>query len=185
MPPTFNDEDNLYVRVSRNNIPGALKYIRETYLQFDPAASFEYHFLDENFANQYESERTQGSLILIFTVLAIFIACLGLFGLVTFTAEQRTKEIGIRKVLGASVVSIVRLLSGDLIKLVCLSILVATPIAWFALQAWLENFAYRISISPLVFAFSGLLAVLIALLTVGFRAIRAGRANPVKSLRSE
>jgi putative ABC transport system permease protein len=185
MPPTPDDEDNLYVRVSRNNIPGALAAISGIYHQFDPAADFEYHFLDENFASHYETERTQGSLIFIFTVLAIFIACLGLFGLVTFTAEQRTKEIGVRKVLGASVVSIVRLLSADLIKLVCLAILVATPIAWLALHAWLENFAYRIPITPWVFAFSGMLAVLIAIITVSFRAIRAGMANPVKSLRSE
>ncbi len=106
----MDDEDNLYVRVSKDNIPGSLAYIRKTYLGFDPGATFEYHFLDENFANHYESEKTQGSLILVFTVLAIFISCLGLFGLVTFNAEQRIKEIGVRKVLGASVTSIVRLL---------------------------------------------------------------------------
>jgi putative ABC transport system permease protein len=185
MPSNLNDEDNLYVRVSKDNIPGALAYIKETYHGFDPNAAFEYHFLDENFANHYDSERSQGSLILVFTLLAIFIACLGLFGLVTFTAEQRIKEIGVRKVLGASVISIVRLLSGDLVRLVCLSILIATPIAWYALHAWLENFAYRISISPLIFAFSGMLAVLVALITVGFRAVGAALANPVHSLRSE
>jgi putative ABC transport system permease protein len=185
MPPTLNDEDNLYVRVSKNNISGAIAYIKEIYHQFDPDASFEYHFLDENFAVHYESEKTQGSLILVFTVLAIFIACLGLFGLVTFTAEQRTREIGVRKVLGASVTSIVRLLSGDLIVLVCLAIFVATPIAWYCMHVWLENFAYHVSVSAWVFLFSGTLAVLIALITVSFQAIRAAGVNPIKSLRSE
>jgi putative ABC transport system permease protein len=185
MPPTMNDEDNLYVRVRKNNIPGALAYIRNTYHQFDPDAAFEYHFLDENFAIHYESEKTQGSIILVFTILAIFIACLGLFGLVTFTAEQRTKEIGVRKVLGASVTQIVRLLSGDLILLVCLAILIATPIAWYCMHVWLENFPYRISISVWIFAFSGILALLIALITVSFQAIRAAGANPIRSLRSE
>ncbi len=185
MPPTLNDEDNLYVRVSKKNISGALAYIKETYRQFDPNAAFEYHFLDENFAVHYESEKTQGSLILVFTILAIFIACLGLFGLVTFTAEQRTKEIGVRKVLGASVTSIVRLLSGDLIVLVCLAIFVATPIAWYCMHIWLENFAYHVSVSAWIFVFAGTLAVLIALITVSFQAIRAASVNPISSIRSE
>ena len=146
---------------------------------------FEYNFLDENFARQYGAEKMQGSLLMIFTALAISIACLGLFGLVTFTAEQRRKEIGIRKVLGSSISGIVILLAKDLLKLVMVAIVVATPIAWLAMSKWLQNFQYRISIGWYVFLIAGLLALLIAFVTVSFKAIKAAVANPVNSLRSE
>jgi putative ABC transport system permease protein len=153
--------------------------------KYNPADPFEYNFLDQNFARQYEAEQMQGSLLMIFTVLAISIACLGLFGLVTFTAEQRRKEIGIRKVLGSSVSGIVLLLAKDLLKLVMLAIVIATPIAWLAMNNWLQNFAYRTNIGWWLFAMAGAMALLIAFVTVSFQAIKAALANPVNSLRSE
>ncbi len=185
MPPVLKEEDNVYVRVSPAHIAQALKHIADVYHRFDPASTLEYHFLDENFSRQYAAERKQGSLLLIFTVLAIFIACLGLLGLVTFSVGQRTKEIGIRKVLGASVSGIVMLVSKDLIKPVVIAILIAGPLAWYAMHRWMEGFAYRAPISIWIFLGAGLLAVVIAMLTVGLRAMRAARSNPVKSLRTE
>ncbi len=185
LPPVPKEDDNCYVRVSRSNAPEALRFIRSAYRSFDPSAALEYHFLDENFAKQYAAEEHQGRLLLVFTGLAIFIACLGLFGLVTFAVEQRTKEIGIRKVLGASVTGIVSLVSKDLIRPVILAILIATPIAWYGMHRWLEGFAYKIDMNIWVFAGAGLLALLIATLTVSLRAIGAARVPPAKSLRTE
>lgn len=126
-----------------------------------------------------------GGIALSFAVLAIFIACLGLFGLAAFTAEQRTKEIGIRKVLGASVSGIVQLLSGEFLKLVLIAVVIASPIAWYAMDRWLQDFAYRAYIPWWVFALAGLAAVVIALLTVSFQSVKAALTNPVKALRSE
>ena len=146
---------------------------------------FSYRFLDDSFDEMYRAEQRAGKVALIFSVLAIFIACLGLFGLATFIAEQRTKEIGIRKVLGASVNGIVRMLSKDFMKLVGIAFLVAAPLAWWAMHTWLQDFAYRIKIEWWMFAFAGLTALVIALLTVSFQAIKAAIANPVKSLRTE
>jgi len=185
MPPVLREEDNCYVRVNRSNIPAAVRYIESTYHSFDASSPFEYRFLDENFAAQYASEEKQGRILFIFTTLAIFIACLGLFGLVTFAVQQRTKEIGIRKVLGSGITGIVTLVAKDLIRPVILAILVATPISWYAMHRWLEGFAYHINISVWVFPGAGVLALVIAMATVSFRAIRAAMANPVKSLRSE
>jgi putative ABC transport system permease protein len=185
LPQTANDEDNLYVRLSKNNIPAALSYLQEVYGKFDPENKMDYHFLDQNFADQYQTEQKQGNLLLIFTILAISIACLGLFGLVTFTAEQRVKEIGIRKVLGASVKNIVALLSRDLIQLVLLATVIASPLAWFAMNKWLQSFAYRININWWVFVIAGAIAIIIAFLTISFRSVKAAMANPAKSLKSE
>jgi len=185
LPPVPKEGDNCYVRVSRSNIPAAIRFIESTYRTFDAASPFAYHFLDENFQKQYATEEHEGRLLLVFTALAIFIACLGLFGLVTFAVEQRTKEIGIRKVLGASVAGIVRLVSKDLIRPVVLAILVATPISWYAMHRWLEGYAYKVNINILVFAGAGLLALLIAVLTVSLQAVRAARVNPAKTLKME
>ncbi len=185
MPPDVAEQDNLYVRVRAGKSADALAFIGKTYRQFEPGSVFDYQFLDQNFARQYAAEQKQSQLLLIFTALAIFIACLGLFGLATFTAEQRTKEIGVRKVLGASVTSIVTLLSKDFLKLVLIAIVIASPIAWYAMNRWLQDFAYKIDIAWWVFALAGLLAVSIALLTVSFQSIRAALMNPAKSLRSE
>ena len=146
---------------------------------------FEYAFLDDEVQKQYSAEITLSRIINLFTTMAIFISCLGLFGLAAFSAEQRKKEIGVRKVLGASVTGIVQLLSKEFLKLVAVAIIIATPVAWWAMSKWLQAFAYRIDISWWMFALTGFIAILIALLTVSFQAIKAAIANPVKSLRTE
>jgi putative ABC transport system permease protein len=185
MPPVAKDEDNLYIRISNNNIPAALQYIKDTYKRFDADSDLHYAFLDENFARQYQSEEKQGYVIVAFTVLAVLISCLGLLGLVTFTASQRTREIGIRKTLGASVSDIVLLLSRDLVKLVLIAIVIATPIAWYVMNMWLENFAYRVNIGWGIFVLAGILALMAALVTLGVQTVRAAVASPVRSLRME
>ncbi|SOD79045.1 ABC transporter permease [Spirosoma fluviale] len=177
---------SLYVRIQ----PGAdlqqtVGRIETTYRQLQVEKPFEYYFLDETFNNIYKSEARLANLFSAFTGFALFIACLGLFGLAAFTAEQRTKEIGVRKVLGASVTSIITLLSKDFLKLVLVSILIASPIAWWAMNKWLQDFAYKIDIAWWVFALAGGLTTTIALLTVSFQSIKAALINPVKSLRSE
>ncbi len=161
------------------------KSIETTWHNLNPNEPYEYSFLDQDFQKNYEAENRLSAIVGYFTIIAIFISCLGLFGLATFSAEQRTKEIGVRKVLGASVTSIVSLLSKDFLKLIAVSILVASPIAWFVMHKWLQDFAYRIPISWTVFVITTAAALLIALITISFQAIRAAIANPVKSLRTE
>src|SRR5438045_5597973 len=146
---------------------------------------FTYSFMDELFNKTYSAEQKTGIIINIFSILILFVACLGLFGLATYTAEQRTKEIGIRKVLGASVTQVTQMLSKEFLKLVIIASLIAFPAAWWAMNKWLQSFAYRIDISWWMFAVAGFSALLIALLTVSFQAIKAAIANPVKSLRTE
>ena len=180
-----NRGDKLLIRVSPQNVPTALAYIKTVFEEVNPNQPFDYSFLDQTFAEQYRADERKGGLFLGFSGMAIFIACLGLFGLATFTADQRTKEIGVRKVLGASVASIVALLSKDFLKLVLIAIVIASPIAWYAMHRWLQDFAYKVDIEWWVFAVAGLLAVGIALLTVSFQSIKAALMNPVKSLRSE
>jgi putative ABC transport system permease protein len=174
-------------RIKSANIPQLLSQIESRYHSFDQMSSqpFIYSFLDEDFNNLYKGEQRTGSMFSTFAALAIFIACLGLFGLAVYSAEQRTKEIGIRKVLGASVNGIITLLSKDFIRLVIVAIIIATPVAWWAMNKWLQSFAYRINISWWIFLAAGIIAILIALITVSFQAIKAAVANPVKSLRSE
>lgn len=174
-------------RLQGANIQKLIAEIENRYHSFDGMSSqpFIYSFLDEDFNNLYQAELRTGNLFITFAALAIFIACLGLFGLASYSAEQRTKEIGIRKVLGSSVSGIIVLLSRDFIILVGVAILIATPLAWWAMSKWLDNFAYRIDIHWWVFAISGLVAVAIALFAVSFKTIIAAIANPVKSLRSE
>lgn len=164
---------------------GTLKAIEKKWYQFYPPETFSYKFYDETIAAMYEQEEHLARLINIATAVSIFISCLGLFGLSVFTAFQRTKEIGIRKVLGASVTSIVQMLSKDYVVLIVVAILIAVPIAWWAMNKWLLNFAYRIQIEWWMFVLAGTAAILFALLTVSFQAIKAAVANPVKSLRTE
>ncbi|GAB4010026.1 ABC transporter permease [Spirosoma migulaei] len=183
--PAPMDKDNMYVRVQAGKVTEALAYIQSVYRTFDPTATLDFHFLDENFSQQYKAEQKQGEVLLTFTLLAVLIACLGLFGLAAFAAEQRTKEIGVRKVLGASVMSIVTMLSKDFLKLVLISIVIASPLAWYAMNQWLQGFAYKADITWWIFAVSGLIAIVIALLTVSFQSVKAALTNPVKSLRSE
>jgi putative ABC transport system permease protein len=150
-----------------------------------PAQPFESSFMDDDFNHIYDAEQRTGSIFINFAVLAILIACLGLFGLVTYAAEQRSREIGIRKVLGASVNNIVGLLSKDFLGLVIIAALIAFPLAGWAMHRWLQDFAYRVNIGWWVFLVAGLLALLIALVTVSVQAIRAALANPVESLKAE
>ena len=171
--------------VSTTNLPGTLTAIETKWKTLIPNRPFSYFFLDEFFDQQYRTEERFGKLFLNFAVLAIFISCLGLLGLASYSTIQRTKEIGIRKVLGASTSNIVNLLSKDFLKLVAVSALIAFPIAWFSMHKWLEDFAYRIGLSWWVFLAAGILATLIALFTISFQAIKAAIANPVKSLRTE
>lgn len=181
-PPVYN---YMIVHVKSANLDGALQSIKNTWHNLNPNEPFDYSFLDKDFQKNYTAETRLASIVTYFTIIAILISCLGLFGLATFTAEQRIKEIGVRKVLGASVTSIVTLLSKDFMKLVGISIIIASPIAWYIMNKWLQEFAYRIHISWMVFVITTLMAVVIALVTISFQAIRAALANPVESLRTE
>jgi len=162
-----------------------LAKLEEVMKKHNPAYPFDYTFVDKRFNAKFKSEQLVGQLSQIFALLAIFISCLGLFGLAAYTAEQRSKEIGIRKVLGASISTIVKLLSKDFLKLVFISILISAPIAWLVMNNWLQDYSYRIEINWLVIVIAGIMAVLIALVTVSFQAIKAAIANPVDSLKTE
>lgn len=175
----------LLVRYSSQNLPHLLQQLQDVFKKDMPNTAFDYQFLDKHVQSLYASEEHTANAATAFSLLAIFIACLGLFGLAAFTAEQRTKEIGVRKVLGATITGIAKLLTKDFLKLVALSFVIAVPVAWWAMNKWLEGFAYRTKIDWWVFAIAGIMALLIALITVSFQAIKAGLANPVKSLRSE
>ncbi|WP_229317475.1 ABC transporter permease [Larkinella sp. C7] len=180
-----NHYGNILIRTQPGQTRQALASIEALCQKLNPTFPFTYSFVDTDYAKLYTSETVVGTLSTFFAMLAIFIACLGLFGLAAFMAEQRTKEIGVRKVLGASVASLITLLSQDFLKLVLIAIVIASPLAWVAMNRWLAGFAYKIAIEWWVFALAGLLSVGIALLTVSFQSIKAALMNPVKSLRSE
>jgi len=177
--------DLITLNVSATNLPATLAAIKKDWETFIPNIPFSYSFLDEFFNKQYSDEEKFGKLFLNFAVLAILISCLGLLGLSSYTTTQRTKEIGIRKVLGASVSNILNLLSTDFLKLVIISFAIAAPLAWYFMHNWLQNFAYHTNINAWVFASAGFCAFAVALFTISFQAIKAALANPVKSLRSE
>jgi putative ABC transport system permease protein len=183
----YNDAGfNYFVaRAKDDNIKQSLSGLEATWKKINPNEPFEYSFLDLDFQKNYEAEERQASLINYFTIVAIIISCFGLFGLATFTAEQRTKEIGIRKVLGASVYGVVALLSKDFLKLVILAVIIASPLAWYGMNKWLQNFAYQTNIGWQVFAVTTCIALFIAFTTISFQAIKSAVANPVKSLRTE
>jgi putative ABC transport system permease protein len=182
LQPQYN---YMIVHAKAGDINNILASIKNSWHNLNPSEPFEYNFLDEDFQKNYDAENRLSAIVGYFTAIAILISCLGLFGLATFSAEQRVKEIGVRKALGANVSSIVALLSKDFLKLVGIAILIASPLAWFAMNKWLQSFAYRIHINWTVFAITTLAALLIALITISFQAIKAAIANPVKSLRSE
>ncbi len=173
------------MRINTKNIPALISEIEKKWNSMGPGQPFSYTFLDADFNKIYNAEQRTGKLFITFAIFAIFIACLGLFGLVTYAAEQRIKEIGVRKVLGASVSEIVTMISKDFVKLVLIAFVIAFPVAWLMMNKWLQGFAYRINISWWVFALAGLLTIAIALITVSFQAIKAALANPTRSLRSE
>jgi putative ABC transport system permease protein len=179
------DKDNLTLRVHADNMTHLIRQIEDKWRSMAPGQPFSYSFMDDDFNAQYKAEQRMGGISLSFSLLAICIACLGLFGLAAYAAEQRTREIGIRKVLGATVTNIVGLLSRDFLLLVLIAALMAFPFSWWAMHRWLQDFAYRISIGWQVFGLAAVLAVGIALCTISWQAFRAALANPVRSLRSE
>jgi putative ABC transport system permease protein len=183
--PNRDDINQLVVHIRSADYRAMLARIGALWTNDVPATPFDYTFLDDTVQHQYESEITMSHIIDAFTGMAIVISCLGLFGLAAFSAEQRTKEIGIRKVLGASTGGIVRLLSGDFVRLVAIAFVIATPVAWWAMHQWLQAFTYKVTIAWWMFALAGLSAIVIALGTVSFQAIKAAVMNPVKGLRSE
>jgi len=173
------------IRINSNNITKTISYMEKTWKKFVPGFPFEYHFLDEQFDRLYSNELRAGKLFRYFVILAIFISCLGLFGLASFTAEQRTKEIGVRKVLGATVFNICFLLSKEFTKWVLLANIIAWPVAYYAMNNWLQSFAYKIDIGLLPFLLSAALALVIALITVSYQAVKAAVAKPIEALRYE
>jgi putative ABC transport system permease protein len=185
----YNEKDwgysNMSVKINGGKTREALSYIEGVWKNNFADHPFEYQFLDEHFKDVYRADTQVSNIVGILAALAIIISCLGLFGLASYSAEKRIKEVGIRKVLGASIQNIVGLLSKHFIKLVLIANLIAWPIAWFALNSWLQDYAYRVNISWWVFVIAGITAMLIALITVSFQAIKAAIANPVKSLRTE
>jgi len=185
MPQFANDFNYIIAHVNTDDVSKVIPFLENKWKSMVPDEPFSYSFLNEDFQRNYSADARTSRIVNTFTVISILISCLGLFGLATFAAQQRIKEIGVRKVLGASIGSIVTLLSADFIKLVVVSIVIATPLTWYLMNKWLQDFAYKISIQWWMFALAGALAVIIALLTVSSQAIKAAITNPVKSLKSE
>jgi putative ABC transport system permease protein len=179
------DANRFAIKIASEDIRGTLDFLAAKWKTYTKVHPFSYSFLDEKLDALYRAEQRFGKIFSIFAGLAILIACLGLFGLASFTAGRRTKEIGIRKVLGASVAGIVNLLSSDFTKLVIAANFIAWPLAWFAMNRWLQDFAYRVEIGWWIFVLAGGLALIIALLTICTQAIKAALANPVEALRYE
>lgn len=180
-----NEFNYLLVHAKPGDMSTLLTLIEKSWHKLNPGEPFEYSFLDDDFQKNYLAENRLSSIVSYFTLIAIIICCLGLFGLATFSAEQRIKEIGVRKVLGASVTGIVALLSKDFLKLVLIAIVIASPIAWYIMHKWLQDFAYRINIEWWIFLLAGIIATVIAFLTISYQAIKTANSNPVKSLRTE
>jgi ABC-type antimicrobial peptide transport system permease subunit len=174
-----------FVKIESSNTKEAIEALAAAQKQFDPSFPFDYYFLDERFEDQYRSETSLQNLSLVFTVIAISISCLGLFGLASFMAERRTKELGIRKVLGANISQLIVLLSNDFMKLILISLVIGAPFAWMIMKEFLSEYKFHTEISWLVFAFTAVLLLAIAMLTVAWQSLKAALMNPVESLRSE
>ena len=181
----LNPESGIIVKVRTKDIAGLLASMKQQWASYNIEEPFSYAFMDELYNKTYAAEQKTATVLNIFAILTIFVACMGLFGLATYTAEQRSKEIGIRKVLGASVRQVTGMLSKEFIKLVLIGCCIAVPLSWWAMHAWLQDFAYRIDIRWWVFLLAGAVALTIALFTVSFKAISAALKNPVDALRSE
>ncbi|MDB5008916.1 MAG: cell division protein FtsX [Mucilaginibacter sp.] len=175
----------LSIRVNTKNLPALLSQIKDKWRSISPGVQMNFSFMDQDFDASYRAEQRVGTIFVVFTTLAIIIACLGLFGLAAYAAEQRTKEIGIRKILGASIGAIAGMLSFDFIKLVFIAILISLPLGWFLMNKWLQEFAYRVNIQWWVLALAGFIAIFIAFITISFQSVKAAIANPADSLRSE
>ena len=175
----------IFIKTSGGDPAKAIAATENIWKAYNPKFAFNYAFLDDTFNELYKSEQRTGTLFNVFAAIAIFISCLGLFGLAAFTAQLRTREIGVRKAIGASVSSIIGLLAKDFVKLVMVAIVIAVPIAWYLMDKWLQGFAYRINMSWVVFLLSGSIAILIAVATISFQSVKAAIANPVKSLKTE
>ncbi|MBC9929867.1 ABC transporter permease [Chitinophaga qingshengii] len=175
----------MLMKTAGGEAPGAIAALKSVWDQYSAGVPFEYHFMDETFDDIYKADRRTGALFNVFAGIAVLVSCLGLLGLSVYTAQVRTREIGVRKVLGAGVSGIVRLLTVDFIRLILIADLIALPVSWWAMSRWLNGYAYRIPLSWTVFLLSGIIALLIALLTIGFQSIKAAMANPVKSLKTE
>ena len=175
----------MYVKTTGRDAAKAIAATQQIWKKYEPEFPFKYSFLNDDYNKLYQSDEKMGLLIKIFATVAILISCLGLFGLITFTAQLKTKEIGIRKVLGASVPGITTLLAREFLLLVLIAFVIATPVGWLFMNNWLQDFAYRIPLNWWMFALAGISAVVIALITVSFQAIKAALANPVESLRTE
>lgn len=176
----------LYAKIKAGaNTSATLNQLKQLYLQYEKDYAFEYYFMDDAFDAMYKSEDRLANILSGFTLLAVVIACLGMFGLVTFMTLQRIKEIGIRKTLGASVYQIVHMLSFDFVKLVIVAVIIASPVAWYCMHKWLQGFAFRTNIEWWIFIAAAIAAVIIAIITVGVKALKAAMANPVKALRTE
>ncbi|MDB5089604.1 MAG: cell division protein FtsX [Mucilaginibacter sp.] len=180
-----NNPGALSVRVNTKNLPVVLSQIKDKWKGLTPNIQIDFSFMDQDFDASYRAEQRVGTIFIVFTALAIIIACLGLFGLAAYAAEQRTKEIGIRKILGASIAAIAGMLSFDFLKLVLIAILISLPVGWFLMNKWLQEFAYRVNIQWWVLVLAGFTSIFIALITIGFQSIKAALSNPVNSLRSE
>jgi putative ABC transport system permease protein len=176
---------SLAVKVEAGNFSNTIASIEGIWNEIAPGQPFNYSFMDDSFNSTYEAEQRLGSIFILFTILSIVIVCLGLFGLAAFNAQKRTKEIGVRKVLGASVGQITYRLTTDFLKLVAIAIAIALPVGWYIMNKWLEDFSYRMTIGWGVFAIAAFLAIGIAILTVSYQSIKAAIVNPVKSLRTE
>jgi ABC-type antimicrobial peptide transport system permease subunit len=182
---SYGYKNILFVRTTSKDVQQAIAATETQYKKYAGDAPFSYNFVDKQFEQLYQSDQRTGTLFNIFAGIAIFISCLGLFGLATYTAQVRTKEIGVRKVLGASIPNIIKLISSDFLKLIFIAIIIAIPVAWFGMNKWLEDYTYKVTISWWIFLIAGSVAILIALITVSFQAIKAAIANPVESLRTE
>ena len=182
---TLQPESGLIFKIKTTDIAGLLATMKKNWDTYNTGEPFTYYFMDDLYNKTYSAEQKTGTILNIFSILTVFVACLGLFGLATYAAEQRTKEIGIRKVLGASVSQLIKMLSREFVKLVLIASLISFPVAWWAMNRWLQSFAYRINISWWVFAIAGITGLFIALITVSFQAIKAATVNPVNSLRTE
>ncbi|MGZ8558764.1 MAG: ABC transporter permease, partial [Chitinophagaceae bacterium] len=181
----FAPQPRINIRLNEGNLQAQIASIKKNWKAISGSQNFEYQFLDESLNSQYKEEQRLGTIVRFASALSIFIACMGLFGLATLAVVRRTKEISIRKILGAGIKSVVFLLSKDFIWLICMAAIIAFPVAWWALNKWLQDFVYRVAIEWWVFIIAGVAVLLIALLTVSLQAIKAAIANPVGALRSE